>query len=107
MKETSLEDLDLSVFAALVNSTFRVRQETGAPIELILAEAKPVGKAEASSTAQARSFSLVFHGPDRFPLPQQMLTVEHERVGRFALFLVPVGKGHGVIEYQAVFNRMT
>jgi hypothetical protein len=105
MKETALEDLDLSVFASLVNSTFFVRQESGDRVELVLAEAKPVHAAGARTVARTRCFSLVFQGPDRLFLPQKIHTFEHASIGRFALFIVPVGQKQGCVEYQAVFNR--
>ena len=105
MKETPLGDLDLSVFAALVNSTFCVRQDAGEPIQLVLVEAKPILAGGADAASRARSFSLIFQGPERFPLPQKMHAFEHEKLGRFAMFIVPIGKGPGVFHYQAVFNR--
>ena len=105
MKETALEDLDSSAFTALMNSTFVVRQDSGERIELVLVEAKPVLAPGVRTVAQTRSFSLVFQGPDRCFLPQKIYNLEHESIGRFALFIVPVGKRQGIFEYQAVFNR--
>ena len=105
MRETPLEDLDLSVFAPLVNSVFRARQDAGEPIELVLVEAKPLQVSGADAASRARSFSLIFHGPEKFPLPQKTHAFEHEKLGRFALFIVPIGRGPGVFRYQAVFNR--
>jgi len=104
MKDLPLEELDFSVFAQWVNASFLVRTETGETLELVLAEARPAPEA-GPATAPATSFSLIFHGPDRLLLPQAIRTLEREGVGRFALFLVPIGRRPGRFEYQAVFNR--
>ena len=105
MKEIPLELLELAVFAPLVNTAFCVRQETGEAIELVLVEAAPLPAGAAKAAGGTRSFTLTFHGPERFFLPQRMHTFEHEKIGRFSLFIVPIGKGQGIFQYQAVFNR--
>jgi len=104
MQDVLLQDLGLSAFAPWLNTVFRVRQETGEFVELVLVEAKPL---EAGGAGRdPRSFQLLFQGPDRFLLPQRMYTFEHDHIGRFALFISPVGKRPGRFEYQAVFNRV-
>jgi hypothetical protein len=105
MKETRLEDLNLSTFTPLVNSSFFARQDTGELIHLILVEAKPLSIGGKEGGPNAGSFSLIFHGPDRCFLSQKLHTFEHEKIGTFSLFIVPVGKAPGIIQYQAVFNR--
>jgi hypothetical protein len=35
-----------------------------------------------------------------------MYTFEHDRIGRFELFVVPIGRKPGLFQYQAVFNRL-
>ena len=50
-------------------------------------------------------FSVIFRGEADRIHPQRTYTVEHEAMGSFDLFLVPVGRDpHGVL-YEAVFNR--
>ena len=106
MQQTALEDLNLSVFTPLVNSTFFVCRDAGERIELVLVEAKPILARGAQVDVRTGSFSLFFHGPDTHFLPQQIHTFQHEKLGRFPLFVVPIGKGQGTFEYQAVFNRL-
>ncbi len=106
MKATALENLDFAAFSALVNSRFFVRRDSGERIELMLVEAKPVLARGAQADSRTGSFSLVFHGPEARFLPQQIHTFEHESIGRFPLFIVPIGKKPGIFEYQAVFNRL-
>jgi Domain of unknown function (DUF6916) len=106
MKQTALEDLNLSVFTPLVNSKFFVCRDSGEPVELVLVEAKPVLACGTQVDARTGSFSLIFHGPDTHFLPQQIHTFQHETLGWFSLFIVPIGEAQGIFEYQAVFNRL-
>jgi hypothetical protein len=39
-------------------------------------------------------------------LPQQIHAFAHDRIGRFELFIVPIGQKPGIIQYQAVFSRL-
>ena len=50
------------------------------------------------------TFSLLFATPDS-ALPQATYAVEHDRLGSFLLFLVPVLDDAGEQRYEAVFNR--
>jgi len=36
----------------------------------------------------------------------QIHAFAHDRIGRFELFIVPIGRQPGIIEYLAVFNRL-
>jgi hypothetical protein len=49
-------------------------------------------------------FSLLFRGPDSAPLGQGMYPLAHPAFGTLEIFLVPVGAGDGMREYEAVFN---
>jgi hypothetical protein len=48
-------------------------------------------------------FSLYFVGPESY-LEQKIYSVEHEQMGVFDLFLVPVGHDQNGFRYEAVFN---
>ena len=49
-------------------------------------------------------FSAFFSGPgDRF-LSQNTYSIEHDQMGTFALFLVPVKQDQNGFRYEAVFN---
>jgi len=72
-----------STFAEHLNSTFRLRHGP-ATTELELAEVSD------GSTARHVSFSLLFRGPQQPLFPQQIYPFEHDRLGRFDLFIVPV-----------------
>jgi len=60
-----------------------------------------------NGTTSRECFSVVFQGPRSLPLRQNTYTVEHSRLGRFQLFVVPgdPGKGSG-LHYGALINRV-
>ena len=89
-----------STFAEHLNSTFRLHHEPAAT-ELELVEVSD------GSTHGHVNFSLLFRGPHQPPLPQQTYPVEHDRLGRFDLFIVPVKRDAQGLYYEAVFNRVS
>ena len=93
--------LTMASFMPHVNSAFRFAIG-GASVTMVLTrvtdERKPGTKGEC--------FSLLFSGPA--PAARQgTYTVDHAALGRFSLFVVPVGRRTGGQDYQAVFNRLT
>ena len=51
-------------------------------------------------------FSILFHGPPAPFFFQGSYVLNHEKLGEFDLFVVPVGKVDGGYEYEAIFNRI-
>ncbi len=49
-------------------------------------------------------FSVYFDGPAEVVLAQQTYSVDHEQMGTFQIFLVPIAKLDKGIRYEAVFN---
>ena len=49
-------------------------------------------------------FALVFRGPAGDVLPQGTYHVEHDALGAFDLFLVPIGADADGVRYEAVFG---
>jgi hypothetical protein len=89
-------------FSKHVNTKFRLATEP--PIELELTEVKGYLSKENEQTGMER-FSLFFVGrPDDPYLRQQIYSLEHERMGTFELFLVPVSRDAQGFRYEAVFN---
>ena len=99
-----LNTASLADFSPWVNSEFRVATESGQMMALELVEATPL---TASPNRPGRQpFSLIFRGPKNRPLDQRIHDLEHDRLGRLGLFLVPIGPGadgNGPY-YQAIFN---
>ena len=96
MNEVSLDQLSARHFQELVGTLFQVLSEPAFVVTLELTAA----------TVQAPGgFSLLFTGPIDRPLDQRTYPFEHERIGRFDLFIVPVGADRSGRQYEAVFNR--
>ena len=88
-------------FSKHVNTKFRVVSDE--PIELELTEVKGYLGHANEQTGMER-FSAFFRGPaDRF-LAQQTYSIEHEQMGAFELFLVPLSRDESGFRYEAVFN---
>lgn len=107
MNFTPLEKFTQAMFSEAVGTVFRVQINAEVTTELQLVEVTPGISATANNREAAKydSFSLMFQGPGEQFLPQKMYPFEHDKLGRFELFIVPVGKEGGVFRYQAVFNR--
>ncbi len=98
----------MAKFSELVRTRFCVRISPTDVIELELAQVTPGGTfgRGGANVPQFESFSLIFDGAQNRPLRQGSYPFEHEQVGRFDLFIVPIAQEQGVIQYQAVFNRL-
>jgi hypothetical protein len=95
------EQLSRDNFAAHLNSAFRVQDALGEAREIELIELR-----DGRASARQEQFSLTFRGPrDQF-LGQGTFPVAHPVLGRFDLFLVPVGQEVDGFLYEAVFNRL-
>jgi hypothetical protein len=107
MSSTSLESLTQSKFAQALNTRFRVCADPSTEIELLLVAVTPDLTTASSGPGGSlyESFSLTFHGPESSFLPQKTYPFDHPQLGKFELFIVPVGKEGSVFKYQAVFNR--
>jgi hypothetical protein len=88
-------------FSKHLNTKFRIANEQ--PIELELAEVKGYLSKAHEQTGMER-FSVFFNGPLEPFLSQRVYALEHERMGAFELFLVPVAKDENGFRYEAVFN---
>jgi hypothetical protein len=49
-------------------------------------------------------FSVFFSGPGDCYLPQKAYPLEHDQMGAFDIFLVPIGRDDRGYNYEAVFN---
>jgi len=88
-------------FSKHVNTKFRIAGEQ--PVELELAEVKGYLSKEHEQTGMER-FSAFFSGPSKPYLPQRVYALEHDQMGAFELFLVPVASTENGFRYEAVFN---
>jgi hypothetical protein len=84
-----------------------VRQMDGRKASLFLASGEEYRPREHESPRGNRirqPFSLQFEGFSREPLQQGTYDVEHRSLGRFAIFLVPIGVPSTKPTYQAIFG---
>lgn len=88
-------------FSKHLNTTFRVATEP--PLELELREVKGY-LGGANEEKGMERFSAFFYGPGDRLLQQGIYLLEHEAMGAFELFLVPVAKTESGYQYEAVFN---
>jgi hypothetical protein len=96
-----LEKLTKETFDENLNTRFRVMLDGAATLELELIEVKP-----GRSTSRQEQFSLLFQAQPDIPLQQGVFRLEHDKMGAFELFLVPVRKDEQGYYYEAVFNRL-
>ncbi len=96
-----LEQLSRDNFAAQLNSNFRVLGAEGEACEIALIELR-----EGRAADRQEQFALTFRGPRERFLGQGTLPMEHPALGRFDLFLAPVGQEADGFLYEAVFNRL-
>jgi hypothetical protein len=100
VSRTVTKQLTGDTFAAFLNGRFRLISGPEAGMELELVEFNA-----GSRSAHHEAFSIVFRAPVEAPLEQRIYRLEHESLGAFELFLVPIGKSPEGVRYEAVFNR--
>jgi hypothetical protein len=91
-----------AAFVSYLNSIFQI--STG--FSVIAVTLLRVGDMPAPKGGEC--FSLLFRGGGGLALPQNTYTVDHPSLGRFQLFLVPVGSDdNGAQGYLATINRLS
>jgi len=110
VREVPVDQLSLAAFAAQLQSRFVARSSSPVAVALRLVEVQPLAPskfaAPDASDADHEKFSLFFQGRRDQSLAQETYQFEHPKIGRFAMFIVPIGvndPGHSY--YEAVFNR--
>jgi hypothetical protein len=94
-------ELVTGTFEPLIGDTFTATPALGGEA-LTLALTSCVESPHARPDHPA--FSLLFHSPATGHLPQQIFSIEHAELGRFDLFLVPLGPDGDRMRYEAVVN---
>ena len=100
LKPKPLAEMQKGDFERCVDTVFIATPEKGPAVDLKLV------RVTAKKDRHMKSFSLVFIGPAGKLLPQATVTVVHEKLGSFPLFLSPFKKDEQGIYYTAVFTRM-
>lgn len=100
-----MDDLTIHDFEACLNNLFEVNFGGDGPLDLVLVNVSPLGRAPDPDEDRRQSFSLLFRNDltDKY-LVQQVYEVVHSKLGTLHLFLVPMGPGKNGMEYEAVFT---
>ena len=103
---TGHEGTGYAQFAGQVNTPFFVRAGSQT-VKLLLVEARPFSAASPDAPdAGNEKFSLQFRGPVQQPLAQDTYRFDHPRLGRLAIFIVPIGSLDPLrCHYEAIFDR--
>ncbi len=88
-------------FTQHANTKFHVPLDENTAVELEL-----IDVSELKLHPRQEEFSLEFRGPLNIFLGQGLRNFEHEQMGKFELFIVPVQQDAQGFYYEAVFNRM-
>ena len=102
-----LDAFTLTTFAGLEGQSFVVHPGTPESLELVLEGVSDLGASRAATPIapmKRRPFSLIFRGPCDPILPQKTYPMTHPELGRFDLFVVPVGRDQAGTRYEAVFT---
>ena len=93
--------LDYEVFAKQLKTKFRIRLNENQTLEAELTEIS-----EHLVSPRQERFALVFQTSNETFLGQGLRPFEHDQMGNFQLFLVPIGRDEAATYYEAVFNRL-
>jgi hypothetical protein len=96
-----IEDFTVETFAGRVGERFLLHLDADEALDLELVEATELTPATAAG--RRRPFSLVFRGPPEPLLPQRIYGFEHDELGAFEIFIVPIGRDASWTRYEATF----
>ena len=101
-----IENFTLETFSPYLDGTFLVSADSLPAREVVLISASDVGKPyDLGGDRPARTpFSLLFRGARDVVLPQRIYTIEHDELGTFDIFLVPIGPDREGMRYEAIFT---
>jgi len=96
-----LERLTCQDFEKRLNQVFRLNFG-GDTIDVKLAQCQRLNSG-GRNDAGREPFSLIFLGPQKPVLPQQIYEFDFGELGRLEIFIVPIGPDRSGMIYQAVF----
>jgi hypothetical protein len=100
-----LGNFTIETFSEHLGSTFRIRPDDSEAMDVELISATGLGESTSEEPPDRRQpFSIVFRGPGDVLLPQRIYKMEHEEIGNFELFLVPIGPDEKGLRYEAIFT---
>ncbi len=97
-----LNEVTQAEFAAFIGDRFQLEIAPGQVVSATLDEVKLLRHSQ--GTERRAPFSLLFRVPSDAALPQRIYALEHARLGRIEIFLVPIGYENGHLLLEAIFN---
>jgi hypothetical protein len=100
-----LENFTIETFSEHLGSPFRIHLDGSEQFDVELISATALGGSTGDEVADLRQpFSIVFRGPGDLVLPQRIYRMEHDQIGSFELFIVPIGPDEKGLRYEAIFT---
>jgi hypothetical protein len=101
-----LDKLTSGDFSPHVSEMFNISAEGIQSFQAILISVDELGSPPqgGAETDRRRPFSIVMRGPKHAEHPQGIYRVEHEHMGSFEIFLVPIGPDAEGMQFEAVFT---
>ncbi len=101
--QRNLHTLNQETFSGHLDETFRIHNGSSDRIDVMLSNIQGL-----ASGKYGECFSILFRGPLGRCLNQGTYLFEHDTIGAFDLFIVPMTQDHDaqVQVYEAVFNRL-
>ena len=90
-------------FSKHVNTNFRATLDAETTADLELAEVKVYTSKHEEQSGMER-FSVYFTGSADPLLPQKLYAFQHDEMGEFEVFIVPLSRNDEGSRYEAVFN---
>jgi hypothetical protein len=86
--------------------TFSLGRVMLSQMTLVQVDSQNPAGAKVSPNSTRDCFSLTFRGPADLALRQDTYTVQHAKLGRFSLFIVPGDADRTARQYVAIINRL-
>lgn len=110
LSQVSALELVRSTFSRHVGDMFQVYYGSATGLALRLAHVRdlrvPARRPAPAGDQRERSFSLLFTGPIDMAIEQGTYRFEHQGIGVFSLFIVPMAPDRDARRYEAIFNRI-
>ena len=98
-----LENFTIETFSEHLGSTFNIHPDDTEQVDVELISATGLGGSTGEEISR-QPFSIVFRGPGDVLLPQRIHKMQHDKIGSFELFLVPIGPDEKGLRYEAIFT---
>ena len=95
-----LENLTIDDFSNRIGETFRIRIADDQALDIALAEVNALG----TGTGKRTPFSLMLRSSGPAYAPQGIYRIEHNQLGAFDLFIVPLGPDQQGMRYEVIFT---